>query len=109
MAKLRFDRAQADRMQNLFTQSAIARATRDQAISTRDMDSGALAQAQAELAERQFQYDHDQIRAPFAGRVVARLIHPGEYATAGTELLGCVHDRSAHDRLRGPNVATHSS
>jgi RND family efflux transporter MFP subunit len=101
-AQLRFDRAQADRMQNLFTQSAIAKATRDQSASTRDMDSGALAQAQAQLAKSQFQYDHDQIRAPFAGRVVARLINPGEFATAGKEILRLVDIRSLEVSAQAP-------
>ena len=44
-AQLRFDRNQAERMDNLFKQNAIARSTRDQAEATRDMDAAALAQA----------------------------------------------------------------
>jgi multidrug efflux pump subunit AcrA (membrane-fusion protein) len=77
-AQLRYDRAQADRMQNLFAQNAISKSAREQATSTRDVDAEALAQAQAALSKSQYQYDHDNIRAPFAGRVVARLVNPGE-------------------------------
>lgn len=89
-AQLRFDRAQAERMENLFSQNAIAKATRDQAISARDVDVGALAQAQAVLSKSQYNRDHDEIRAPFAGRVVQRLINPGEYATAGKPIVRLV-------------------
>ena len=88
--QLRFDRAQAERMENLFSQNAIAKATRDQAISARDVDVGALAQAQAVLSKSQYNRDHDEIRAPFAGRVVQRLINPGEYATAGKPIVRLV-------------------
>jgi RND family efflux transporter MFP subunit len=89
-AQLRFDRAQAERMENLYSQNAIAKATRDQAIAARDVDVGALAQAQAVLGKSQYQHDHDEIRAPFAGRVVQRLINPGEYATAGKPIVRLV-------------------
>jgi RND family efflux transporter MFP subunit len=89
-AQLRFDRAQADRMDNLFKQNAIARATRDQADSTRDADTGALAQAKAAMMKSEYQYEHSLIRAPFPGRVVQRLINPGEYATVGKAIVRLV-------------------
>jgi len=87
---LRFDRAQADRMENLFKQNAIARATRDQAASTRDADTGSLAQAKAAMMKSEYQYEHSLIRAPFPGRVVQRLINPGEYATVGKAIVRLV-------------------
>lgn len=89
-AQLRYDRAQAERMDNLFAQNAIAKATRDQAASTRDADAGALAAARAAAAKSQYDVNHDQIRAPFAGRVVQRLINPGEYATMGKPIVRLV-------------------
>ena len=82
-AQLTYDRSQAERMQRLFDQNAIAKATRDQAISARDVDVGALAVAAAARQTSQYNFDHEQIRAPFDGRVVQWLINPGEYATAG--------------------------
>jgi RND family efflux transporter MFP subunit len=89
-AQVAFDRNQADRMDNLFKQNAIAKSTRDQAAATRDMDIAALAQAQATMKKSQYQLVHGEIRAPFAGRVVARLINPGEYVTAGKPVLRLV-------------------
>jgi RND family efflux transporter MFP subunit len=89
-AQVRFDRDQAQRMESLFGQNAIAKSTRDQALSTRDMDMAALAQAQAAMKKSRYQFDHSDIRAPFPGRVVARLINPGEYATAGKPIVRLV-------------------
>jgi RND family efflux transporter MFP subunit len=89
-AQLKYDRAQAARMDNLFSQNAIARATKDQAESTRDADTGALAAAKAAMLKSQYQYDHSIIRAPFPGRVVQRLINPGEYATVGKAIVRLV-------------------
>src|SRR6185437_4904960 len=82
-AQVTFDRSQAERMDNLFKQNAIAKSTRDQAIATRDMDLAALAQARAALKKSDYQLAHAAIRAPFPGRVVARLINAGEYVVAG--------------------------
>jgi RND family efflux transporter MFP subunit len=89
-AQLRYDRSQATRMQTLFKENAIARATRDQAASSRDEDSAALAQAQAAVSKSQYQLDHGQIRAPFPGRVAQRLINIGEYATPGKDIVRLV-------------------
>lgn len=89
-AQLHFDRDQAQRMDSLFGQNAIAKSTRDQSVSTRDMDAAALAQAEAAFKKSQYQLDHSDIRAPFPGRVVARLINPGEYATPGKPIVRLV-------------------
>jgi RND family efflux transporter MFP subunit len=89
-AQLRYDTDQAARMDNLFSQNAIAKSTRDQAKSAKDMDTAALAQAHANLARSQYQFAHSDIRAPFDGRVVARLINAGEYATPGKPVVRLV-------------------
>lgn len=89
-AQLLYDRGQAERMETLYSQNAIAKSTRDQAASTRDMDAAALVQAQSAVKKSQYEVDHSDIRAPFPGRVVARLINPGEYATAGKPVVRLV-------------------
>jgi RND family efflux transporter MFP subunit len=101
-AQLKFDSSQADRMDRLFSQSAIARATRDQAQSTREMDQGALAQAQASMRKSEYQFNHSEIRAPFPGRVVARLINPGEYATPGKDIVRLVDIDSIEVKAQSP-------
>jgi RND family efflux transporter MFP subunit len=101
-AQVKYDKAQAIRLQNLFQQNAIATSTRDQAISTRDMDVAALAQARAAMSKSQYQYDHSNIRAPFPGRVVQRLINPGEYATAGKDIVRLVDIGSMEISVQTP-------
>ncbi len=102
VAQVKYDKSQAIRLQNLFNQNAIATSTRDQAISTRDMDVAALAQARAAASKSQYQYDHSDIRAPFPGRVVQRLINPGEYATAGKDIVRLVDIGSMEVSVQTP-------
>jgi RND family efflux transporter MFP subunit len=101
-AQVKYDRGQADRMENLLSQSAVAKSTRDQAVSTRDMDAGALAQARAALDKSQYELSHSDIRAPFPGRVVARLINPGEYATSGKPVVRLVDIEATEVSVQTP-------
>ena len=101
-AQLKYDRSQADRMQNLFRQNAIAKATSDQASSTSQQDSAALTAAQAAVAKSQYNFDHSEVRAPFPGRVVSRLINPGEYATAGKAVARLVDIGSIEVSAQAP-------
>ncbi len=89
-ASLRYDGAQADRMQRLMNDAAVATSTRDQAVSQRDVDTAQLAQARADLSRTKYQLDHSQIRSPFPGRVAQRLIQPGEYAAVGKDIVRLV-------------------
>jgi RND family efflux transporter MFP subunit len=106
-AQLNFDRSQAERMDRLYQQSAIAKATRDQALSTRQMDEGALAQAQASLSKSEYQINHSEIRAPFPGRIVARLINTGEYAAPGKEIVRLVDINSIEVKAQAPIDTAH--
>ncbi|HEY2033729.1 MAG TPA: efflux RND transporter periplasmic adaptor subunit [Rhizomicrobium sp.] len=107
VAQLSYDRGQAERMQKLFGMNAIAKSTRDQAVSTRDMDAAALAQAQAAQKKSQYQFDHSQIRAPFPGRVVARLINAGEYAAAGKDIVRLVETDAIEVSTQIPIDSSH--
>lgn len=89
-AVVKFDRGQAERMAQLLEKGAVSKTTRDQAISTRDSDVAALAAAKSALERSQYRLDHADIRAPFGGRVVARLINAGEYANEGREIVRLV-------------------
>ena len=89
-ATLRFDQLQATRMEKLARANAVATSERDSALSTRDVDRAELAQAESALEKSKYDLDHSQIRAPFPGRVAARLINPGEYASAGTAVVRLV-------------------
>ena len=106
-AQLSYDRGQAERMQKLFGMNATATSTRDQAVSTRDMDAAALAQAQAAQKRSQYQFEHSQIRAPFPGRVVQRLINAGEYAAAGKDIVRLVETDAIEVSTQIPIDSSH--
>jgi RND family efflux transporter MFP subunit len=106
-ASLRYDEAQATRMQTLMNSNAIAASTRDQAVSQRDVDTAQLAQARSDLAKSKFTLDHSQIRAPFPGRVVARLINAGEFATAGKEIVRLVDVNDIEVKSQVPIESAH--
>jgi RND family efflux transporter MFP subunit len=89
-AQVRYDRAQAQRMQELMDRKVVSKAGLDQATSTRDANEAALKQAEAAAKRSQYQLDHSEIRAPFAGRVVSRLINAGEYASPGKDVVRLV-------------------
>lgn len=89
-ATVRYDDEQALRMNRLVKAQAIATSTRDEVVSTRDGDEAQLAQAIADAAKSKYELDHGAIRAPFPGRVAARLINPGEYATVGKDIVRLV-------------------
>jgi RND family efflux transporter MFP subunit len=89
-AALGYDSAQATRMEKLADAKAIAASARDEAVSTRDQDKAQLNGAIADLAKSRYNVEHSVIKAPFPGRVAARLINPGEYATVGKDLIRLV-------------------
>lgn len=89
-AQVRYDRGHASRMQELVDRKVVSKAAADQAASTRDATEAALKAAEAERKRSQYQLDRSEIRAPFAGRVVSRLINTGEYASPGKEVVRLV-------------------
>lgn len=89
-AQVRYDRAQAQRLQELHARKVVSKAAVDQANSTRDANEAALKQAEASAKRSVFRLDRSEIRAPFSGRVVSRLINAGEYANPGKEIVRLV-------------------
>lgn len=89
-AQVRYDRAQAQRLQELHERKVVSKAAVDQANSTRDANEAALKQAEASAKRSVFRLDRSEIRAPFSGRVVSRLINAGEYANPGKEIVRLV-------------------
>jgi len=89
-AQVRYDRAQAQRMQELMDRKVVSKAGLDQATSTRDANEAALKQAEAAAKRSQYQLDHSEIRAPFSGRIVSKLINAGEYASPGKDVVRLV-------------------
>ncbi len=106
-ASMGYNRDQAGRMQKLFDANAISKSQRDQAVSTSTMSTAELSSAQAQLNETQYQYEHSEIRAPFPGRVVARLINAGEYASPGKDIVRLVDIGSIEVKAQSPIDVAH--
>lgn len=79
--------AQARRMRALHADSAIPKATLDQAETELQRARAGLAQARAQEDELRSVQGYSRIVAPFAGRIVARLVDPGMMASPGQPLL----------------------
>jgi RND family efflux transporter MFP subunit len=104
-AQLRYDRAQAQRLQDLHERKVVSKAAVDQANSTRDANEAALKQAEASAKRSAFRLDRSEIRAPFGGRVVSRLINAGEYASPGKEIVRLVDQEAIEIATQVPIAA----
>jgi RND family efflux transporter MFP subunit len=78
---------QATRMRALFADSAASRAQLDAAEAGLARATAALGGAHAQQAELGAVTEYGNIRAPFDGVVVARLVDPGAFAAPGVPLL----------------------
>ncbi|HSA56148.1 MAG TPA: efflux RND transporter periplasmic adaptor subunit [Gemmatimonadaceae bacterium] len=77
----------ATRMRALFADSAATRSQLDAAEAGLARAEAALRAARASQAEVGAVRDYGEIRAPFAGTVVERLVDPGAFAAPGVPLL----------------------
>lgn len=86
-SQLELAQAQARRMKSLYADSAIPKATLDQALAELDRARAGLSQVQSQDAELRNIQGYSKIVSPFAGKVVARRVDPGMMATPGAPLL----------------------
>jgi len=71
------------RQEELSRKGTASRQKLDQARSERDMARQDLAEARLVLERARYDLAHAEVKAPFPGRVVARLIEPGEFLNRG--------------------------
>jgi RND family efflux transporter MFP subunit len=74
----------------------------EQAISQRDMVKQNVIQAKAALKRAQRDLARTEVRAPFPGRVVARLSQMGEFASPGALLVRLVDTQHLEVRAQAP-------
>lgn len=74
----------------------------EQAISQRDMVAQNVIQAKAVLNLARRDFERAKVRAPFPGRVVARLSQMGEYASPGSLLVRLVDTEHLEVRAQAP-------
>lgn len=82
-ARVTFLESEVKRLEALAEKGSATRQRLDQARSERDMARQDLAEARIALQRAQYDLAHAEVRTPFPGRVVTRLIQPGEYIERG--------------------------
>jgi RND family efflux transporter MFP subunit len=101
-ARLRFLVSEEKRFESL-AQSNLAAVTQlEQTQSDRDVARGDLEVARARLEQTADKLDRTEIRAPFAGVVVARLMTPGERAIEGSNVVRLVDQEHLEVIARAP-------
>ncbi|MEK7393939.1 MAG: efflux RND transporter periplasmic adaptor subunit [Fibrobacterota bacterium] len=86
-SQLALAETQVRRMKSLYADSAIPKATLDQAMAELDRVRAGLSQVQSQDAELRNIQGYSRIVAPFSGKVVSRKVDPGMMATPGAPLL----------------------
>lgn len=89
-ARVAFLHAEVERLESLIAKGSTTRQKLDQARSEREMARQDLAEAEIALERARYDLAHGEIKAPFPGRVVARLIEPGEYIERGAAVARLV-------------------
>lgn len=85
-ANINYQRQHVLRLEGLAANNNLAKSQLDEARAQLEMLDQDLAQAIITRDLTQYRIDRSKIRAPFKGRVVERLINPGEYANQGNAI-----------------------
>lgn len=101
-ASLRYENQQVGRFEELAEMNHTPQSQLEQAVAQRDMVEQDLAQARVAHQRTKENLARTEIRAPFPGRVVARLVQMGEYANIGTELVRLVDTSHVEVRAQVP-------
>lgn len=82
-ARVTFLTREVERLESLIGKGSATRQKLDQARSERDMARQELADAEVSLERARYDLSHAEVKSPFPGRVVTRLIEPGEFINRG--------------------------
>jgi RND family efflux transporter MFP subunit len=91
-----------ERYEGLGAETGEPEATLDQMRADRDQAAQSLQQARVALRRAETTLDRTRVRAPFAGRIAARQIEVGEYATPGIAVARLVDTRNLEVRAQAP-------
>ena len=94
VARLRSDfeyrQLQLERTEELATKNSVSRTLLDEARAQREQAQHSLADAEASLERARANLKRTQIRAAFAGHIVARLASVGEFVNVGEDVIRLV-------------------
>lgn len=80
-------RSNYERFKRLYEQNAVPKQQFEQMRTAYEVAQGDFNAAQAAVEQAQSQVSYAQIRAPFPGTIVQRMVDPGQLATPGQPLL----------------------
>jgi len=89
-ARITYLKADLARTEELAGRNNVAASRLEEAQSTLVMTEQDLAQARIALAQSEINLDRTKVRAPFPGRIVARLAQSGEYSVPGRQIARLV-------------------
>lgn len=101
-ASLKYERQEVARIQKLAASKTVSASRLDEAVARRDMTAAELERAKATRDRTNYQVARSDIRAPFPGRVVARLIQVGEFVSPGKEVVRLVDTTEIEVRTQAP-------
>lgn len=100
--RLVFLRSEAERLDSLAKVNSAARSQLEEALANRNVAEEEIVQARARLQRNTYLLEHSQIRAPFTGQIVERLVDPGEYVQVGFAVARLVDLADLEIRTQAP-------
>ncbi|WP_262693987.1 efflux RND transporter periplasmic adaptor subunit [Kordiimonas aquimaris] len=101
-ARIVFLRADLTRIHELTQTNNTPISRAEEAESTLLMTEEERTQARIALEQSEIDLERTQVKAPFPGRVVARLAQAGEYATPGRQIVRLVDTENLEVRAQAP-------
>jgi len=107
-SSLEYQQAEANRLRELATRNNAAASRVEEAVSNAEVTRQRLVQARVERDRTLYNIERSQMPAPFTGRVVERLVEPGEYAGTGAVVARLVDTQHLEVTAQAPvSVAGH--
>ena len=104
-AQVRYQKSQVARLEQLAKSNNAAATQLDEARSNRDVLEQEIAAAGIRREQIQYRIEQSKVSAPFPGRIVTRLIQPGEYLNAGSPVARLVDTVHKEVRAQAPLAA----
>jgi RND family efflux transporter MFP subunit len=101
-ARIKYLNADIERTRELAATNNVAARRLEEEESTLVMTEQDLAQAKIALKQAEISLERTKVRAPFPGRVVARLAQTGEYATPGKQIVRLVDTQHLEVSAQAP-------
>jgi RND family efflux transporter MFP subunit len=103
--QLNFLETEVIRKTALVSKKLSPRTELDKTVSERDVAKGEVLAAQARLDRAAQNLDYTQVKAPFAGIVVARIANLGEYIDSGNAIVRLVATANSEASVFAPIIA----